>query len=83
MLLIENLPAINPQSQESLLGYSGIIVVAGTKTIYAFNEVITISGEKPVKGFADTNRVLERQLLHSAPALIQEQLKGIVPGELI
>jgi len=82
LLLINSLPEAYPQLQKSLLGYSGIVVFAGTKNIYAFEEIITISDDKLKKGYVDKKRVVERKLLQSAPAAIQKEIKGMLPEEL-
>jgi len=82
LLHINSLSETYPQLQKSLLGYSGIIVFAGTKNIYAFEEIITVSDNELKKGYVDKKRVVERKLLQSAPAAIQKEIKAMLPEEL-
>ncbi len=83
MLAIEKLPLTNSQEQQSLLGYSGLLVSAWGKTIYFFNEVITISAGNKITGYADTDRRIERHLFQSAPAMLREEIKAIIPADLL
>ena len=82
LLFVTSLPETDPQAQRSLLGYSGIVVFTGTKNIYAFEEIITVSNDKLKKGYVDKKRVVERKFLQSAPVAIQKEIEGMLPEEL-
>lgn len=82
MLIIESLPEAEPQSQPSVLGYAGITVRAGSKKIFCFNNVITVTNGNNARGYADSKRVMERRLVQTAPEIILEEIKRILPEEL-
>jgi hypothetical protein len=82
LLNIKSLPETKPAMQESLLGYAGIIVLAEGKSIYAFNEVVTISGGGDAHGYTDAERDIEKKLLATAPSVIQKEIRGILPAAL-
>ena len=83
LLAIEKLNPANSQEQQSLLGYSGLLISVLRKTIYVFNEVITISTGNKTTGYADTDRQIERQLFQSAPIMLREEIKAIIPSDLL
>ncbi len=82
LLTIESLPEAEPQRQPSVLGYAGITVRAGAKKIFCFNEVITVTNGNSERGYEDAKRVMERQLLHTAPLTLLDGIKGLLPAAL-
>jgi hypothetical protein len=83
LLAVKNLPVTLPRQPPSLLGYTGLMLAAEKNTLYVFNEMITVTEGKSVTGFRDADRKMEKEILRSAPVIVLEEIKGILPGHLL
>jgi hypothetical protein len=80
--VIHKLPATEIPTENFLLGYSGVIVKEGAKRIYIFNELISVTQHGGITAYTDAERTIEKRVLHTAPAEITKEIKGLLPEQL-
>lgn len=83
LLIVKKLPVVSPMQPPSLLGYTGLLVTDGLRSLYIFNEVVTITEGKSVQGYKDADRKTEKEVLQSAPASLLDEIKAILPEKLL
>jgi hypothetical protein len=82
LLAVASLALATATEPPSLLGYSGILVTAGTVQLYIFNGSISVRENKISRGFTDKSRIIEKKLLTSMPAFLKKEVKRLLPAEL-